>query len=796
MTSRAGLWPALRVAVVAAGTTGVTLVSWRGFTEEPSRFLVPALALGLALAVLGATLRWLRLPVLATLGVQLLASSFLVAMVLTGSAWPGRGTRTELVSLFEGASESIRNQAAPVSADVPGIHPILIVLALGCVLLVDLLAAGYHRIPVSGIVLLTVYSVPVSLLGGGVPWWLFAAAAAGFLLLLYLQEEDRLLRWGRSLAHPDRPVSEQGLRPPIGGLRLRAVGAGSVATAAAVVAPFVIPTLSISLFSGGFGAGDGNVSITNPMTDLVRDLNQGEDLALVDVTTDDPDPSYLRVAVLTWFTDNEWRAGDREIPADQVAAGAMPPGPGLIGNEPGEHYDYRVQLTDNFDTRWLPVYPEVLSMLTVGDWRYDLRTMDFFAPDKSTSSLGMSYSMRSVKVEYDALELDRAAGGVGSVDEIFTELPGDLPPLVGDLTVEAVGNAPTKFQQARALQRWFRSEGGFDYDLERAPSGNGSAALVQFLTEGPRGRVGYCEQFASAMAVMARTINIPSRVAVGFLNGQRTAQGTVEFSSHDLHAWPELYFPGSGWVRFEPTPGQRAESVPAWTTQRLPEPTTAPSASTSAAQPTDSLPTQAESSLVPSDSATTGTSSGSDGGGIPWTSVLLTLAVALLTAGLLLAPRTLRRARRERRWRDPGGPEAAWAELRDTVVDLGEAWPAGLSPRATARWLGGRLGRPGAVQVARPQRGRGQSPEAAAALDRLVGAVEALRYARPRAREWVGLRDDVELVVGSLVAGATPEAGRRAAWWPASTFSRRSTSAMPTDPGDVTTGFGVVDHVG
>ena len=64
-------------------------------------------------------------------------------------------------------------------------------------------------------------------------------------------------------------------------------------------------------------------------------------------------------------------------------------------------------------------------------------------------------------------------------------------------------------------------------------------------------------QFASTMAVMARTLGIPARVAVGFAPGEKLAKGGYLVGAHDAHAWPELYFQGVGWVRFEPTPLDR-----------------------------------------------------------------------------------------------------------------------------------------------------------------------------------------------------------------------------------------------
>jgi len=74
----------------------------------------------------------------------------------------------------------------------------------------------------------------------------------------------------------------------------------------------------------------------------------------------------------------------------------------------------------------------------------------------------------------------------------------------------------------------------------------------------------------------------PARVAVGFLEPQRQPDGSFVYSSHDMHAWPELYFQGAGWTVFEPTPADQARTTPSYTQGRVPgpgaEPTSNPSA--------------------------------------------------------------------------------------------------------------------------------------------------------------------------------------------------------------------------
>ena len=105
-----------------------------------------------------------------------------------------------------------------------------------------------------------------------------------------------------------------------------------------------------------------------------------------------------------------------------------------------------------------------------------------------------------------------------------------------------------------AIQAWFTAPGHFKYTL-KVPSTQSPAALIQFLT---KTKAGYCQQFAFAMAVLARLAGIPSRVVVGYTQGSFVGNDNWQVKTSDAHAWPELYFPGAGWLRFEPTPPNSA----------------------------------------------------------------------------------------------------------------------------------------------------------------------------------------------------------------------------------------------
>jgi hypothetical protein len=152
-------------------------------------------------------------------------------------------------------------------------------------------------------------------------------------------------------------------------------------------------------------------------------------------------------------------------------------------------------------------------------------------------------------VTYDAATLER-----------WTQLPREYPGSASWPRRCSPSTAPRPPSSGRSPCRTGSpATGGFTYDLD-VPALRGDDALERFVLED---RVGYCEYFATGMAVMLREAGIPARVAVGFLPGRVTDEADPEagrelteftVSTRDAHAWVEVLFPGFGWVTFEPTP--------------------------------------------------------------------------------------------------------------------------------------------------------------------------------------------------------------------------------------------------
>ncbi len=129
----------------------------------------------------------------------------------------------------------------------------------------------------------------------------------------------------------------------------------------------------------------------------------------------------------------------------------------------------------------------------------------------------------------------------------YRALPANLPNRVGILASTVAGDKATTLAQALALEEYLRAQ-PYQYQVEAIPPGGD--AVDQFLFEM---RSGYCTYYASAMAIMARSLRIPARVAVGYATGEEVEPGVYVVREADAHAWPELYIDGR-WLPFEPTP--------------------------------------------------------------------------------------------------------------------------------------------------------------------------------------------------------------------------------------------------
>jgi hypothetical protein len=144
---------------------------------------------------------------------------------------------------------------------------------------------------------------------------------------------------------------------------------------------------------------------------------------------------------------------------------------------------------------------------------------------------------------------------------LYLQLP-DLDPRVPALARQIVGRAPSPYDQARAIETYLRSHYAYTLELSATPPAD---PLASFLFQR---RAGHCEYFATAMTVMLRSLGIPARYINGFLPGEyNSVGGDYIIRASDAHSWVEVFFPGYGWMTFDPTPP--TEDKPAGVFARL-----------------------------------------------------------------------------------------------------------------------------------------------------------------------------------------------------------------------------------
>ena len=740
----------------------LALVSWSPMVAEPRRFLVPTFVIGLVVVLAGIGLRRVRVAAYAVAAVQLVVALLGINLVVAqGSSLLGllptpTSVRSALTTILNGAA-TLNSYASPVEINPRSTQAMLLVCALGVLLSIDLIAMWAKRLPLVALPLLVTLSVPVSILIEPLVLPLFVAVVLLYLRLLASDEMDRIRDRRRAARESGAaggiPPEHRGGAPvapsPTGGMsgRLWQVAGGAVVVAL-VVAPLVPVANLLKNGSepgpGGGSAGSYELTVVNPFVRLRRDLVEMTNTPLVYARTDAPRTSYLRTTVLDEFTASEWRPSPRDLPAGNTADGLFPEAPGLGSGVDGTSDRWDLELAPNFATTWLPTPYPLRSLSVAGGWRYDDRTLDV-AFVGAGAPAGLSYSAVGFDPALTSDLLGSTVSPPAKIRKANTGVPKDLPPVIAQRAEELTRGLETNYERAVAIQDWFREGGGFRYSTAQR-GGSGMQLLADFVTSD---RVGYCEQFASAMAAMGRSLGIPSRVVVGFLDGEKQADGRVLYTSDDRHAWPEMYFTGVGWVRFEPTPAQRAGATPPWTQQEqgADQPSAAPTPGASQAPAPGQDPAAADA-----------TNGAGGGPATPWWTVVSVLV--LLAVGI--TPAALRRAQRRHRLAGDDGvelAEGAWAELRASTVDLGLAWPESRSPREQARSVLDQVDASpedvAALEGLRDRVERGRYGGSTLTLDpdertRTVGAVTAwrrvLRSSVDRSRGWRGTVWPVSLV--------------------------------------------------
>jgi len=600
----------------------------------------------------------------------------------------------------------------------------------------DLLAVRLRSPAIAGLPLLALYCVRIttSARQGGVGATIvFCLGMIGYLALLAADGRERLRIWGRLVTVWQSSPAEQveaAEAPDTRALAASGRRIGLAAACIALVVPLVVPGINVhDLFrteSTGTGNGGPPVSEPAPLVQMRQQLLSTKPQNVLTYSTDAKHPQYqyLQVYVLNYSSSQQtWTL---VLPVSQASTqlgnGQSVTPYGVTRGTRITRPTTKIALstgTVGYDAKLgvlpLPYAPSKVQ-IPEGGWLEDRATQMVYATEPQLS--GLNYTVTSTEVSPAAKQEDEAPSYPAYIKNNYLYFPAGPHAELAKLAAQITHGAKTPYAKARKLENYFQS-GKFTYSLSvNLPSG--IAGLIKFLYST---HTGYCQQFAFAMAGLARLAGIPSRIAVGYTAGTSEGGGKWKVTTADAHAWPELYFRGMGWLRFEPTPGGAAGQGTATVPQYAvaggappglgKEPTTVP---TNPA--TGKLGKGASANLFHlhhPDVGGAGTAAAVGRGHSIVTWVLL--IVAILAALALVTPVTARWLIRRRRLAVTGDAalaHAAWRELRDDLADYGLACRPSESPRAAAARIG--------VALRLDQ-------HAAGALGRIVIAEERARYA-------------------------------------------------------------------
>jgi transglutaminase-like putative cysteine protease len=437
---------------------------------------------------------------------------------------------------------------------------------------------------------------------------LYLASVLLFVLFISVARREETANW---LAGRKGPGSKS--------LLGRGVALGALAVVVAVVVGPDLPGAGSAPIFNWRAKDNGPSSRTtiSPLVDIRNRLVDQSDNELF--TVQSTSPGYWRITALDKFDGKIWSS----VGTYKPAGGSLPNG--VRSRAPSNAVTQKYAIS-GLSSIWLPAAYRPTHLDGIKKVRFDPESSSLLT-DAETSN-GLTYSVESALPQLTPAELGTAPPVLPqSIIDTYLALPDGFPSSVARLANQVTASATTPYAKAKALQDYLRNN--YRYDLN-VPAGHGDDALQRFLFTTKRG---YCEQFAGSYAAMARAINLPSRVAVGFTPGQQIAGDSYRVLNRHAHAWPEVYLSGYGWVAFEPTPGRGAPDDQSYTgvNPMTPEGFTPPPAAASPQTPT----TVGSAAAAPNERTTTTNpaqqkpSHGMGG----WAKALLLLAGLIVVAG-------------------------------------------------------------------------------------------------------------------------------------------------------------------
>ena len=694
--------PLVRTAIDLAAVAALLAVAVIGFgpTFEGPQYLVAgfgAIVVGLAIAWFGQWRGWSVLPVAGvTLAVYFLLGG---ALALPHTAFlgviPTLETWRQLALGTVTSFKTLLTTVPPVAAsDGHLIVPFLLTLVAAVIagsLALRVRPAAWALLPALALTALQILlgaTQPAAPLVQGI---VFAAFAVVWLALRQTWDADSAAqRIENPAATPSRPLRARRL---IAGGAVLAVAAGvGIGTAAFATPPtqryilrdFVVPPFDIHQYPSPLQSWRG----------IIRDDAESTLFTVGGL----PDEARVRLATMDAYNGVVYNVSDDGAGSSSAFT---PVRSNMSPTATGTETTVRIDIGD-YRGVWLPDVGAVTEIAFDGDRAGELRRSAHFNDATGTGIVtagltsGDAYTLQTRVSEVPS---DAALADAQFAPLSMPKQEG-VPESLSKLAAENLGDAETPIERVRALQDWLSTDGYFSHGLADdvySPSGHGAARISMLF--GNEQMIGDDEQYAVAMALLARQLGIPARVVMGWYPGEDEADAGVFTATGDnLHAWVEVAFDGFGWVPFDPTPDEDNEPNDQNTKpQANPKPQVL-QPPPPAQEPADLPPTIADDREQDDEKEA----------GVDWLGpILLYGGIGLALAAVLMAPfivlgliKGARRARRRAAERTADRISGGWDELVDNAVDLRTPVVPGATRAESAQIVGTRFDEPRVATLA------------------------------------------------------------------------------------------------
>lgn len=499
------------------------------------------------------------------------------------------------------------------------------------------------------------------------------AAAIGFYVVAVQYTRNRSLRWAGSLDDARRGL-----------VRLTSAGVimclvvGVAGTAVSIIEPPMDPVFTLR-----YRAGTDGREVVSPFVSIRSLLGNRSETPMFQVTADTV--GYWRLTALDTYDEAKdiWvSSGQYNKPGRTLARTTDP---AVETTDSDQHFEVL-----SMGGPWIPAMFEPEQYRSGPGASFNAATATLFADEDL--SHGQSYDIGSVVPLFTPQDLTKSRMPTSEdVDENLLVVPVESA-VQREFLDDVVDIGDPLYDQLLALQNTFRSAFTYSEDVDYSDSDD---PIEAFLID----RAGFCQQFSSVFAVMARRLGLPSRVAVGFTMGEPVEDAEDDSPTRDdpdgaqtylvrgmhAHAWPEVYFQDVGWVAFEPTPGRGNPLTESYTgiaaAQAEPE-TPVPETVPTTVPVDDPATTSTPDGSVPPTS-TPGRAEGSDDGvGVDESTAgstvprFIGLAAIIIAAGAIIVVRRRRRLQTESDDVPDEDPDersllTAWESAVLAIADLG-----------------------------------------------------------------------------------------------------------------------------